>query len=831
MEVVSEMSVGSTFTVWLPLYQDGTPLMLLEEAEKTMENSDNEVPYKMWSAGRREIPSESAQPKANNYSQSFRTDSLERNRVKESGLASSSIPIAPQDTTSPVDTAIGSSLYSNNYLLSARARSSSGSGGEHTHTITSKASTTANPLRFRTPPSAQPSRSSIGFQSNKQFHREVHDVCLVLSVDDDPINQMVVENLLIPDGYKVEQAMSGNEALDFLRQSEVLPDVILLDIMMPDMSGYEVCHEIRRQYSSVSIPIIMVSAMGNPEHVTRGLEAGSVDYVKKPFHRQELLSRVRAQVRNREVFEAEMESRKVTDRLKKIMPMSVVQRLQAGQSMIADAHQEVTVLFADVAEFWSRSNTTTEVVLHMNEMYKMFESLLDKHQVFRVEHSGDSYMAISGHDGSKDHVTRILGLAQDMLEASNGVRYASGRSLRFRIGMHTGPAYAGVVGIESPRYCVFGDTVAIASSLETSAHPHTIQVSDKVVELLPENKELFAPYRNRLLVTTYSMSTHIVKCGDYEDALEALDTVVGSSDESAGVGHLEAAALSSQLAATRDEQRRLKTELEEAALERELMEKQAQVKTYLVQSLKQAVEVAEEEKEKLEERHRQLQEESAAATAAALATASSSNTASPSRLQQRYVDARHFGTGRATADSLDTPGSLGGSVRPESVVYGSDIMPLSNKSYVATHMVNNFWSESYNLDRFLQDIGLGQYHSVLARQEVTPMVLADASDADLIALGVEKFGARRRIQEAAGQYREKMATMMRLMMMYKESDASIHHEMGMGEGAAEEGQGEEAEEEALPTGPVSQMLAHHKREGALSGGVDTPTVSSPHKST
>ncbi len=134
--------------------------------------------------------------------------------------------------------------------------------------------------------------------------------------------------------------MNGSEALEFLSTSDTLPDVILLDVMMPDMSGYEVnrvsgteggrwgmweerglsaplfrvltprpspgwhavpqvCQEIRKRYSSVSIPIIMVSAKGNPEHIMKGLEAGSVDYVKKPFHRQELLSRVRAQVRNR----------------------------------------------------------------------------------------------------------------------------------------------------------------------------------------------------------------------------------------------------------------------------------------------------------------------------------------------------------------------------------------------------------------------------------------------------------------------------------------------------------------------------------------------------
>ncbi len=71
--------------------------------------------------------------------------------------------------------------------------------------------------------------------------------------------------------------MSGSEALEFLQRSPCLPDVILLDIMMPDMSGYEVCAEIRRRYSAVSVPIIMVSAKGHPEHVMKGLEVSVVE--------------------------------------------------------------------------------------------------------------------------------------------------------------------------------------------------------------------------------------------------------------------------------------------------------------------------------------------------------------------------------------------------------------------------------------------------------------------------------------------------------------------------------------------------------------------------
>lgn len=363
--------------------------------------------------------------------------------------------------------------------------------------------------------------SKHGIMAVKPFYREVHGRCMILSVDDDPINQMVVDNLLAPEGYLINQAMNGTAALKFLEENETLPDLILLDVMMPDISGYEVCAEIRRRYSKVHIPIVMVSAKGNPEHVMKGLDAGSVDYVKKPFHRKELLSRVRAQIRNREVFEAEMESRKVNDTLKKIMPMSVIQRLQQGQSMIADSHEEVTVLFMDMHSFWSHNErsaeSTSDIISIMNHIFTSFERLLQKHKVYRVEHTGDSYLAVSGHDGMTDHTARLIGLALDMMTLTQDMRFPNGDRVRIKIGIHCGPAYAGVVGLESPRYCVFGDTVSITSRLETTAYPQTCQVSERVANY---DITQFVPYQTALDAGSHTLSTFLLKTGDYEEALQ-----------------------------------------------------------------------------------------------------------------------------------------------------------------------------------------------------------------------------------------------------------------------------------------------------------------------
>ena len=104
-------------------------------------------------------------------------------------------------------------------------------------------------------------------------------VC-VLSVDDDPVNQLVVDSLLSPEGYLVKKAMDGPEALQLI-EDEGMPDIVLLDVMMPGMSGYEVCHILREKYPYSCVPVIMVSAKSEEHHIVEGLTAGSNDYIVK----------------------------------------------------------------------------------------------------------------------------------------------------------------------------------------------------------------------------------------------------------------------------------------------------------------------------------------------------------------------------------------------------------------------------------------------------------------------------------------------------------------------------------------------------------------------
>ncbi|MDP5018043.1 MAG: response regulator, partial [Dolichospermum sp.] len=115
--------------------------------------------------------------------------------------------------------------------------------------------------------------------------------CLILVVDDVLLNLQVMAQALESAGYEITLASSGNQALE--RMQLVRPDLILLDLMMPDMNGFEVCDKIKSDLSLADIPIIFITASNEQEHILQAFDKGAVDYVVKPFNTYELLARVR----------------------------------------------------------------------------------------------------------------------------------------------------------------------------------------------------------------------------------------------------------------------------------------------------------------------------------------------------------------------------------------------------------------------------------------------------------------------------------------------------------------------------------------------------------
>ena len=114
---------------------------------------------------------------------------------------------------------------------------------------------------------------------------------LILAVDDNTQNLQFLGKLLSDNGYEVGVAQNGDQALNFVKRYD--PDLILLDIMMPDMDGYEVCRQLKKDFSAQYIPIIFLTAMTDSRDIVKGFDAGGADYVTKPFHSAELMARIR----------------------------------------------------------------------------------------------------------------------------------------------------------------------------------------------------------------------------------------------------------------------------------------------------------------------------------------------------------------------------------------------------------------------------------------------------------------------------------------------------------------------------------------------------------
>ncbi|NXY11326.1 ANPRB protein, partial [Pteruthius melanotis] len=186
------------------------------------------------------------------------------------------------------------------------------------------------------------------------------------------------------------------------------------------------------------------------------------------------------------------EKRKAENLLYQILPHSVAEQLKRGETVRAEAFDSVTIYFSDIVGFTALSaeSTPMQVVMLLNDLYTCFDAIIDNFDVYKVETIGDAYMVVSGLPvrNGKLHAREIVRMALALLEAVKTfkIRHRPNDQLHLRIGIHTGPVCAGVVGLKMPRYCLFGDTVNTASRMESNGQALKIHVSSATKEVLDE---------------------------------------------------------------------------------------------------------------------------------------------------------------------------------------------------------------------------------------------------------------------------------------------------------------------------------------------------------
>jgi PAS domain S-box-containing protein len=459
---------------------------------------------------------------------------------------------------------------------------------------------------------------------------------VIVIVDDKPTNLGVLFDFLTDSGFKVLVAQDGESAIQKVEYAH--PDLILLDVMMPGIDGFETCYRLKANPSTRDIPVIFMSALSDTVDKVKGFELGAVDYVTKPVQQEEVRARVithltlrnlqkkleaqnahlqqeikekqqieqslrQAEEKYRTIFENATEGifqatydgryitanpalarifgysspeelmglvtniwkqlyvepmrhddlvallqredtlsdfqsevyRKdgsviwisenirsvrdvngtllhyegsvddITERkhaevalrharrkseilLLNLLPQAIAERLKREpRTIIAESFDDVTVMFADLVDFtkFAAQTSPTQLVEILNVIFSEFDRLAQQHGIEKIKTIGDAYMVVAGLPERRPaHAIAIAQMALDMQAALVQLNAKLGKMFRLRIGIHSGPVVAGVIGIKKFSYDLWGDTVNIASRMESQGLPGCIQVSHATYERL-----------------------------------------------------------------------------------------------------------------------------------------------------------------------------------------------------------------------------------------------------------------------------------------------------------------------------------------------------------
>jgi class 3 adenylate cyclase len=329
----------------------------------------------------------------------------------------------------------------------------------------------------------------------------------ILVVDDMPQNVRLLEAILIPRGYRVAAAQSGREALTMVAAEPV--DLVLLDILMPEMDGYEVCRALRAQPETSFLPVVMITASGEQEKIA-AIEAGADDFIAKPFEQAELLARARSLLRikryhdtiqaqaaelaawNRELEQRVAEQVKALERMARLRrflsPQLAELVLSSGDDSFLKSHRrEITVVFCDLRGFTSFAETVEpeDVMAVLGEYHAALGDIVYRFDGTLERFIGDGLMVIFNDplpcpDAPERAVRMALAMRGRVAELAEGWS-RKGYGLDFGVGIAQGHATLGRIGFEQRAdYTAIGSVTNMAARLCAEANGRQILISQRV---------------------------------------------------------------------------------------------------------------------------------------------------------------------------------------------------------------------------------------------------------------------------------------------------------------------------------------------------------------
>ena len=334
----------------------------------------------------------------------------------------------------------------------------------------------------------------------------MHDPPRILVVDDNETNRDILVTRLEAHGYQTLQAADGEEALRGVAQHR--PDLVLLDVMMPNLDGVEACRRLKSDRTVAFTPVILVTAKPATQDIVAGLDAGADEYLTKPVDQAALVARVRSalRIKSHEQVQAQAAdlanwnqtlARRVEEqvaeierigRLKRFLAPQVAQLISSGDERVLESHRrEVTIVFCDLRDFTPFSETAEpeEVITVLREYHKTLGALIDKFEGTIERFAGDGLLVLFNDPlPCADPSARAVRMAVEMCEqvAKLAARWRSqGHELGFGIGIAHGYATLGCVGFEGRfQYSATGTVPNLASRLCDQARNGQILVDAKV---------------------------------------------------------------------------------------------------------------------------------------------------------------------------------------------------------------------------------------------------------------------------------------------------------------------------------------------------------------
>lgn len=366
----------------------------------------------------------------------------------------------------------------------------------------------------------------------------------VLIVDDSPLQAIILRRILTHAQFTVLIAKDGNEALNYVLKNPQI-DLIISDVNMPNMNGYELCRRLKEDQAHWHIPIILCTVLSSPEDLIRGIEVGAESYVTRPYHEENLLQLIQellampAQTHNQDKEEIRFEGQtyainatrqhllnfllstyrnilqqnkeliNLREELQKaytklttvqkeqeqlllnMLPESVANELIAYGSAQPARYEQTSVMFIDFVGFSKSAAILSpqDLIQALESYFDQFDQIIENFHLEKIKTMGDGYMCAAGvPTPNSNHAYQCVAASleiQKLIKASfDCMKENYGVEWNARIGIHSGPIVAGVIGKKHIAYDIWGDTVNIASRMESHGITGEVNISRATYELV-----------------------------------------------------------------------------------------------------------------------------------------------------------------------------------------------------------------------------------------------------------------------------------------------------------------------------------------------------------